>query len=90
MLVNSLKSIFKKTIPYRTFLRIVIYSYYNISLLFKINKNYRFFTKKKFNILFEKGYMFCPYEIKHKSLRNKDFDKFANRMLLFTKTKKCV
>ena len=32
--------------------------------------------------------MFCPIELKYKSLRNKDFDKFVNRMLLFTKTQR--
>ena len=54
MSVITLKSIIKKNVPYRVFLKIVIYFYYNIFLLFKINKKYKFFAKKKFNKLFEK------------------------------------
>ena len=86
--MKILKFYFKKYIPYRIFLKIIIFSSYNILLIKKINTKYKFFSQKKYMRLHENGIMCCSFNINNNLVMSPEFNDFCKRInLIINETK---
>lgn len=88
ILMKILKFFFKKHIPYRMFLRIVIYSYYNIFLIFQINTKYKYFSKRKYKSLHKNGFMQCSSNKSNNLVMSPGFNDFCKKINKIIKEEK--
>ncbi|MAJ24465.1 MAG: hypothetical protein CMP36_03035 [Rickettsiales bacterium] len=78
----------KKIIPYRIFLRVLIYSYYNVFLILQINTKYKYFSKRKNKSLHKNGFMQCAFNKSSNLVMSTGFDDFCKRINKIIKEEK--